>query len=248
MGNGLEGHFGGALLLASLNLVLLFFSNCRFRSGGCGISVFLILFLLRSGNGFRSSLNGNFLFLFPHLRHLNQLKLGNLVDVVFDANAELSFGARVVSSSAFALADIVLCDRGGKTSHEAGVLTVVDGQRKAAFLVVEVKLLHEREFLAYLEEVWVCLHFLLSSIFSFELVIKGDGQVVVVVHDERLHSEVRGDHGAVEGSSSGNALKSVEGARELLLLKDLLADGLDDWGTGTITNQFDEVNLVRLEA
>jgi len=77
-----------------------------------------------------------------------------------------------------------------------------------------------------------------------ELIVDRDWQVVVVVHSKRLNREVGGHHGGVEGGASCDAVDRVEGSLELLLLEDLLDEGLHNWRAGCISNQLDEVDLV----
>ena len=108
------------------------------------------------------------------------------------------------------------------------------------------ELLHERELLALVEDVAVLLGFLFLTRFGVgELVFDGHGQVVVVVHREGLHIEVRSHHSTVQSGTSGHGLDGIERALELLLLENLLDDSLHDGSTSAVSDQLNELNLVR---
>jgi len=257
VGDSLERHIRGALLLTSFHLILLllgdwslsfllFFSRC------CSIfstTLLLIFLLILGGDDRRGStgLNRNFLLLGPMFSHFDALKFWDLVDVVLDADSKLSKAAWHISVRSLAFTDVILGDRLWKTGHEGGSsrLVIADRQRHLSFLVVEFKGLDERELLAEREEVLVHL-WLLSLIGDWvrELIVDRDWQVVVIVHRKRLNREVGGHHGGVEGGASCDAIERVEGSLELLLLEDLLDDGLHNRGAGSVTNQLDELDLV----
>ena len=115
--------------------------------------------------------------------------------------------------------------------------------------VIKLQLLNEGELLADREEIAVLFRFLwLSSFGILECVLEGDGQIIVVVHREGLHIEVRSHHGAVERSTSSDALKSVEGSLKFFLLEDLFDDRLNDRSTGTISDKLHKVYLLSSKA
>ena len=100
-----------------------------------------------------------------------------------------------------------------------------------------------------LEEVCIVLSRLgLTRLRILELVVDSDWQVIVIVHSEVLHCEMRSHHSTVERCTSSDALSGVEGALKFLLLEDLLDDCLNDWGTGAVTNKFDKIDLLRGQA
>ena len=141
------------------------------------------------------------------LCHLNAVKNGNLVDVIFDSNAKLGGAAWNVGLGALATANVILSDGGRQACQELCLLTVVDLEGQKAFLVVKLELLDKGELLAEFKEVAVLLGLLwLVGLNVRELVVHVDWHVVVVVHCEVLHVEVRREDGAVESCTPGNAL------------------------------------------
>lgn len=123
MGNSLKRHVSSAFLITHLNLKLLllwddwsfrlflFFSRRLLSVSRCGISLSLLLFLRSGGLGTSTGLYGNFFFFLPRFSEFDALKLWNLVNIVFNADRKLGFGARYLSLGSLALADIVLGDR-----------------------------------------------------------------------------------------------------------------------------------------
>lgn len=77
-----------------------------------------------------------------------------------------------------------------------------------------------------------------------ELVVHVNVLVVVIFHLELTDVEERSHHGGVEGCATGNALRCIESALQLRLVKDLLADGLDNRGTCAVTNELHTIYLI----
>ena len=147
------------------------------------------------------------------LAHLDALEHGDLIDIILYPDAELGRAAWYISLGALSTADVVLSDRRGQSRQDLRLVAVVDLELEQALLVVEFELLHERELLTQLEEVAVLFGLLgLVSLGVRELVVHIDWIVVVVIHREVLHGEVRRDHGAVQGGASRDALGSIQGA------------------------------------
>lgn len=263
MRDSFESDFGGLFLLADLSfkflllsrclclLFLLFLAGswCLTLSGTLGSFSLLLLFLWLGCRLATRSLHGDLLFLSPELGHFDLLEKWDSINIVLDANSEFGGGCRVISFRSLAGTDIILCDCIRETIHERSALAVVDLESKASYLVIEFELLYEWELLTDLEEVCIVLSRLgLTRLRILELVVDSDWQVIVIVHSEVLHCEMRSHHSTVERSTSSDALSGVEGALKFLLLENLLDDCLNDWGTGAITNKFDKIDLLRGQA
>ena len=208
----LEGHVNRALLLPLLDLILLFLGWLlrssrllflvlgRLFSTVCSRGTFVILlflclrFGLRLGSALR--LDWDLLLLGPAFRHLDALKLWNLIGIVLDADGQLGRASLNVGLGALATTDFVLCNRLRQTVHNLIALTVVNLERTVTILVIELELLDDGELLTNIKEVAVLFGILgRSSLWVLELIIHGHGDAVVIVHRESLHVEVRGEHG-----------------------------------------------------
>lgn len=77
-----------------------------------------------------------------------------------------------------------------------------------------------------------------------EVVLDGDGQAVVVIELERLHAEVRGQHGAVQSCSSGNDFERVQSTLQLCLFEEHLCLVDENWSPGRVTNQLDRIYVI----
>ena len=182
------------------------------------------------------------------LAHFDALENGDLVDIILDPDAELGRTAWYIGLGALSTADVVLCDRSGQSLQDLRLVAVVDLEGEQPLLVIEFELLNERELLPQLEEVAVLFGLLgLVGLGVHELVVHIDWHVVVIVHGEVLHREVRRDHRAIQGGPPRDALGSIEGARELLLLENLLDDRLHDRCPGAVAYKLDEVDFVEGE-
>ena len=207
--NSLECHIDSSFLLTLLNFKflllcwrwlfwsLLLFSGCSLTLSSWRVGLGFLL----GGSGLdtASRLDGDFLLLSPVLGHFNTIKSGNLIDVILDPDAEFGCAAWYISLGAFATSNVVLGDRLGKTLQKLSLVTVVDLELHETLLVVEFELLHKRELLSKIEEVTIFFRFFcLVGLWVSKLVVHIDWHVVVIVHCECLHIEVRSHHGAVE--------------------------------------------------
>ena len=122
---------------------------------------------------------------------------------------------------------------------------VVDLNSNLTLFVIKFELLNKREFLSRIEELSVFFGlFGFASLQILESVVDIHRVVVVIVHREALHVEVRSHHGTVQRGTSGDTLERVERALELLLLEDLLNNSLNNRCPSAVTNKLNKLNLI----